>query len=94
MQLLLLDGDNDTVHIEECSFYVGTKNINWEFKSPGMCHYRAVKEPPALWKNVIYFVRSSRSMKMEAIDSFQTSGCTYPAMHCHIPKDQNLYNLL
>jgi len=33
-------------------------------------------------------------MKMEAIDSFQTSGCTYPAMHCHIPKDQNLYNLL
>jgi len=52
MQLLLLDSDNDPVHIEACSFYVGTKNINWGFESPGMCHYVAVKEPPAFWKNV------------------------------------------
>ena len=89
MQLLLLDSDNDPVHIEACSFYVGTKNINWGFKSPGMCHYGAVKEPTAFQKNcVMYIVRSSRSMKLEATESFQTSGCAYPAMQCHIPKDQ------
>jgi hypothetical protein len=89
MQLLLLGGDDDPLHIEPCSFYVGTKNIDWGFESPGMCHYGAVKEPPAFRKNDMYIVLSSRSMKMEAVDSFQTSGWAYSAMDCHIPKDQN-----
>jgi hypothetical protein len=86
----MLDGDNDPVHIKACSFCVETKNINWGFESPGMCHYGVVKEPPVFQKKcVMYIVRSSRSTRMEAVDSFQTLGCAYPAMQCHIPKDQN-----